>query len=378
MEDQPEHPYRFSVRTRHPRKPRELVLAQQKHRERGTWEVIGNVKPGDDVEVARELARLRFEKDRLERLIAKERGDRTTADGDIYDAIAGIPTDGFSPEQTYAVHQTADDSQGPSASTLTVAHIAQIAPLYVADGVAAGYKLQWRVVAKLFRVQNVTLYDVTAGTAEGNYSIADYATRDLTTWYVGAWTDNLDVVDHVYELRAEGNLAAAWTIRDAIVQMRWVPLNYDVSGIDGSVATTAAAVSYAGSATISATDVEGALDELDTEKAPLAAPAFTGNATATTQTAGNSSTRVATTAFVTGAISDHVGLADPHTQYALDTDLTAKANLASPTFTGDPKAPTPTVGDNDTSIATTAFVTAAVAAVAYPPALLEIVFLNFR
>lgn len=38
------------------------------------------------------------------------------------------------------------------------------------------------------------------------------------------------------------------------------------------------------------------------------------------------------------------------------------APLASPTFTGDPKAPTPTAGDNDTSLATTAFVTAAVAA----------------
>ena len=35
------------------------------------------------------------------------------------------------------------------------------------------------------------------------------------------------------------------------------------------------------------------------------------------------------------------------------------APVASPTFTGDPKAPTPTAGDNDTSIATTAFVTAA-------------------
>jgi hypothetical protein len=38
------------------------------------------------------------------------------------------------------------------------------------------------------------------------------------------------------------------------------------------------------------------------------------------------------------------------------------APLASPTFTGDPKAPTPSPGDNDTSIATTAFVTAAIAA----------------
>jgi len=36
------------------------------------------------------------------------------------------------------------------------------------------------------------------------------------------------------------------------------------------------------------------------------------------------------------------------------------ATIASPTFTGDPKAPTPTPGDNDTSIATTAFVDAAI------------------
>jgi hypothetical protein len=44
----------------------------------------------------------------------------------------------------------------------------------------------------------------------------------------------------------------------------------------------------------------------------------------------------------------------------LSIDLAAYAPLASPTFTGDPKAPTPTVGDNDTSVATTAFVQTAV------------------
>jgi len=43
-------------------------------------------------------------------------------------------------------------------------------------------------------------------------------------------------------------------------------------------------------------------------------------------------------------------------------DISGKANIASPTFTGDPKAPTPTAGDNDTSIATTAFVTTAISA----------------
>lgn len=46
----------------------------------------------------------------------------------------------------------------------------------------------------------------------------------------------------------------------------------------------------------------------------------------------------------------------------LSIDLSAYAPLASPVFTGDARAPTPTVGDNDTSIATTAFVTAAIAA----------------
>lgn len=42
---------------------------------------------------------------------------------------------------------------------------------------------------------------------------------------------------------------------------------------------------------------------------------------------------------------------------AIQTQFTAKAALASPTFTGTPAAPTATTGDNSTQIATTAFVT---------------------
>lgn len=51
--------------------------------------------------------------------------------------------------------------------------------------------------------------------------------------------------------------------------------------------------------------------------------------------------------------------------------LDLKAPLASPALTGNPTAPTPTVGDNDTSIATTAFVQGELAAA--PSGLLEIV-----
>jgi hypothetical protein len=53
---------------------------------------------------------------------------------------------------------------------------------------------------------------------------------------------------------------------------------------------------------------------------------------------------------------------DDATVAAMRTTLGA-APLASPVFTGDPQAPTPTAGDSDTSIATTGFVANAVSAI---------------
>lgn len=44
---------------------------------------------------------------------------------------------------------------------------------------------------------------------------------------------------------------------------------------------------------------------------------------------------------------------------ASSTDISAKANIASPTFTGTPAAPTATAGTNTTQVATTEFVTTA-------------------
>ena len=54
---------------------------------------------------------------------------------------------------------------------------------------------------------------------------------------------------------------------------------------DTSDAHDATAISYAGAAGLSATTVEAALDELDTEKAPKAAPTFTGTTTVDALTA---------------------------------------------------------------------------------------------
>jgi len=84
-------------------------------------------------------------------------------------------------------------------------------------------------------------------------------------------------------------------------------------------------------------DAINALEEAQALLAPLADPVFTGDPKAPTPATADNDTSIATTAFVKAQ---------------------GYASLASPTFTGDPKAPTPATADNDTSIATTAFVKA--------------------
>lgn len=88
--------------------------------------------------------------------------------------------------------------------------------------------------------------------------------------------------------------------------------------------------------------------------APLISPALSGTPTAPTQTYGDSSTKLATTAFVAAVAS-----------YA----ATTYAPLASPALTGTPTAPTQSYGDNSTKLATTAFVAAVAsyAATTYAP-----------
>lgn len=63
-------------------------------------------------------------------------------------------------------------------------------------------------------------------------------------------------------------------------------------------AHAAAAIANTPAGTIAATTVQGALNELDTEKAPLASPALTGTPTAPTAATATNTTQVATTAFV--------------------------------------------------------------------------------
>lgn len=63
---------------------------------------------------------------------------------------------------------------------------------------------------------------------------------------------------------------------------------------------------YAPSGSVSSNTVAGAIAELDSEKAPINSPAFTGTPTAPTAAAGNNSTLLATTAFVSDAVSTRI------------------------------------------------------------------------
>src|SRR5574343_446185 len=112
--------------------------------------------------------------------------------------------------------------------------------------------------------------------------------------------------------------------------------------------------------------------------AQLSSPAFTGTPTAPTAAVDTNTTQLATTAFVLAQASASNPLMDgtvaigTSTRYARADHVhpsdTTKANLASPTFTGVPTAPTAAVDTSTTQLATTAFVLAQ-AASATPAAL---------
>ena len=92
-------------------------------------------------------------------------------------------------------------------------------------------------------------------------------------------------------------------------------------------------------------------------KADLISPTFTGSpvlptgTTGVTQSAGNNTTALATTAYADAAIT---------AERTATATLTNKS-LTSPTLTGTPAAPTAAVNTNTTQVATTAFVVAQIA-----------------
>ena len=133
------------------------------------------------------------------------------------------------------------------------------------------------------------------------------------------------------------------------------------------------------------------LESALTGKADKESPALTGAPTAPAPGDSDNSTRLATTGWVrklVGALAaplSHVGsrgsahgeattseagfmsAADKGRLAGLDAQLLAKADKASPAFTGTPTAPSPASGDNSGKIATTSWVRSAIGQLAAPP-----------
>ena len=186
----------------------------------------------------------------------------------------------------------------------------------------------------------------------------------------------------------------------------------EINVLDGITATTAELNVLDGitATTAELNYVDGVTSNIQTQlnaKAALASPTLTGTPKAPTASAGTNTTQIATTAFVTTALSNKTSVSgnagtatklanartitldgdvsgsvsfdgsdnvtitttvadDSHNHTIANVDnlqanLDAKAPLASPALVGTPTAPTATAGTNTTQIATTAFVTTAVA-----------------
>ncbi|MGD1228721.1 tail fiber protein [Escherichia coli] len=120
------------------------------------------------------------------------------------------------------------------------------------------------------------------------------------------------------------------------------------------------------------------IKDLADTKAPIESPSLTGTPTAPTAAQGTNSKQIANTAFVKAAITALINGApgtldtlkeiaaainnDPNYSTTINNALALKAPLASPALTGVPTAPTAAQGTNNTQIATTAYVRAAISA----------------
>jgi hypothetical protein len=232
------------------------------------------------------------------------------------------------------------------------------------------------------------------------------------TLYVGKGDDGSGNATSVVPLAGRGafaDLSNSQTIAGAKTFSIVPKSSQDASGATDLVRKSQVDTLLAGKAATAhghtIADVASLQSALDA-KAPISSPALTGSPTAPTPTAGDNTTKIATTAFVQNAVSSsavatlndvgdvtiaapadnevlaynsgtgtfinqtasEAGLATASHSHAianvtgLQGALDAKATLASPSFSGTPTAPTAVTTTNTTQIATTAFVRSAVSA----------------
>lgn len=156
---------------------------------------------------------------------------------------------------------------------------------------------------------------------------------------------------------------------------------------DSTAASFNAATANAASQQSNITSINSYLSTTIPTLAPLNSPALVGAPTASNVSAldsyvtslgavapvfrgiGDTSSRISTTAYVDytanvlyGDYLTRISTEALARNAAIATAIAPLANIASPTFTGTPTAPTPPVNDNSTKLATTAYVSTQIAA----------------
>lgn len=149
-----------------------------------------------------------------------------------------------------------------------------------------------------------TLYQKNVGGAEINIEVVKISAKASADSFTISQRDVTNITGY------GGGYAYPGTAGTVYVELRW--LEKAATAMMQADDMTAANVTNTPAGGVAATTVQAAINELDTEKAPLASPALTGTPTAPTAGAGNNTTQVATTAFVTGAVTTHSGASAAH------------------------------------------------------------------
>jgi len=209
----------------------------------------------------------------------------------------------------------------------------------------------------------------TAGFATEAWVTAYVAANAVTSFNGRLGTVTLTLAD----IQGAGGAPAASPIFSGVPTAPTAAANTATS----QIATTAFVMAAVNAATAGVASFNGrtgtvvlnSTDIIDAGGAPIASPAFSGTPTAPTPLAGNSSTQIATTAFVQnalaaqGAVTSFNGRTGAVTFLLSDVTGVGGAPIASPALTGTPTAPTAAAGTNNTQVATTAFVNAAISAI---------------
>jgi len=283
-----------------------------------------------------------------------------TATGSGNVSSSGTPTNGQLAQWTDATH-----IQGVTVASLGFAPLAS--PTFTGDPKAptpATADNDTSIATTAFVKAQGYEVSINKGVANG-YASLD-ATAKVPAAQLPSYVDDVVEYANLAAFPATGSTGIIYVALDTSKIYRWSGSAYvEISPSPGSTDAVPE-----GSTNLYYTEARVSANTTVVSKAPLASPVFTGNPQAPTPTAGDNDTSIATTAFVTTADNavksqligsastgfDTLGEIENYIAANITPALGNKADIFSPTFTGDPKAPTPATADNDTSIATTAYV----------------------